>query len=57
MFPTPVTNKCQENFVFIKTKEENCADPKEMRANEYYLMNKDSKGKDAQEGWRRRRGI
>lgn len=40
-------------FVFIKNKEENC----ELRANEYYLMNKDSEGKEAQEGWEERDGI
>lgn len=38
-FPTTITNNFQENVMFIKTKEK-CAEFKEMRANEYYLMNK-----------------
>lgn len=40
-FPTTITNNFQEIFMFIKTKEK-CVDFKEMRANEYYLMNTNS---------------
>ena len=40
IFPPILTNKCQENSEFIKSKEEKCTDFKELRANEYHLMNK-----------------
>lgn len=42
-------------FEFLKSKEENCMDFKELRANECHVMNKDQEGRSSEgmgrDGW------